>query len=326
MKAAGIISTVLWMVLSGCICAAQDPAIPTTLPGRLIKLNLLVTDHADQAVDDVSKDDVQVLENDKPQTIASFEKDNRPVSYVLAIDTSGSFRSILPRILTDSERLVSKNRELDETMLIRFISSNKIEKVREFTRNETEILQDFKLLRIEDGQSAVIDAIYLSVQTAAARKAGDPLIHRAVVVISDGEDRASYYKKEDLIKLLRASDVQVFIIGVVEQLDDSRGGYMRPSPRQAAVDLLAKIADESGGRLFIPHTTDQFATAIDEIERDLHMQYLVGYETHDLSDEGFRKIRVKIDNSPNQKKRFAIARPGYFINPPDLEGKKKKKS
>jgi Ca-activated chloride channel family protein len=324
MKKAGILSSVLWVVLSCCILAAQNPTVPTTPPGRLIKLNLLVTDHTDHAVDDVKKDDVQVLENDKPQTIASFEKDTRPVSYVLAIDTSGSFKSILPQILTDSERLVSKNRELDETMLIRFISSDKIEKVRDFTPDESAILKDFKLLRIEDGQSAVIDALYLSVQAAAGRKAGDASIHRAVVVITDGEDRASYYSKDQLMKLLRASDVQVFVVGVVAQLDNSVGPYQRPTPRQKAVDLLSKIAEESGGRLFIPGNTEQFAAAIDDIERDLHTQYLVGYETRDLSDESFRKIRVKIENSSNKKKGRAIARSGYFINPPDLEGKKKK--
>jgi len=325
MKAAGIISAVLCVLLFCCILAAQNAPATNTQPGRLIKLNLIVTDHANHAVDDVKKDDVQVLENDKPQTIASFERDARPVSYLLAIDNSGSFKNILPQILADSARLVGQNHDLDETMLIRFISSNKIEKVQDFTRDKAELLSGLKLLRIEGGQSAVIDAIYIAVQSAAQYKPNDSSMHRAVVIISDGEDRASYYTKDQLMKLLRASDVQVFIIGVVAQLEDFVGSYQRLSQRQKALDLLTKIADESGGRLFTPGNKDQIAAAIDQVEHDLHTQYLVGYETHDLNDESFRKIRVKIDNSSNQKKLSVTARSGYFINPPDLEGKKKTK-
>jgi len=324
MKAAGIISAVLCVLLFCCILAAQNPPVNTNPPGRLIKLNLIVTDHANHAVDDVKKDDVQVLENDKPQTIASFEKDARPVSYVLAIDNSGSFKNILPQILADSARLVGQNHDLDETMLIRFISSNKIEKVQDFTRDKAELLSGLKLLRIEGGQSAVIDAIYIAVQSAAQYKPNDSSLHRAVVVVSDGEDRASYYTKDQLINLLRVSDVQVFIVGVVAQLD-SDSSLTRLNPRQRAINLLTSIADESGGLLFIPNNTEQFAAAIDEVAHDLRTQYLIGYETQDVN-ESFHKIRVRIDKSANREKRIATTRSGYFINPPDPEGKKKKKS
>ena len=324
MKAAGIISAVLCVLLSCCILAAQNPPVNTTPPGRPIKLNLIVTDHANHAVDDVKKDDVQVLENDKPQTVVSFEKDLRPVSYVLAIDNSGSFKNILPQILADSARLVGQNHDLDETMLIRFISSNKIEKVQDFTRDKAELLSGLKLLRIEGGQSAVIDAIYIAVQSAAQYKPNDSSLHRAVVIVSDGEDRASYYTKDQLINLLRVSDVQVFIVGVVAQLD-SDSSLTRLNPRQRAINLLTSIAGESGGLLFIPDNTEQFASAIDEIAHDLRTQYLIGYETQDLN-ENFRKIRVRIDKSANREKRIATTRSGYFINPPDPEGKKKKKS
>lgn len=323
MKLVAIVGLIL---VSCCTTTAQNPTVPTTAPARLVKLNLLVTDRVNHAADDVTREDIQLFEKDKPQTIASFERDTRSVSCVLTIDTSGSFKSILPRIVDDSARLVSQNGELDETMLIRFISSDKIETVQKFTSDESEILKGLKSLYIEGGQSAVIDAIYLSVKAAAEHKPGDPSIHRAVVVVSDGEDRASYYTKEQLIKLLRASDVQVFIVGVVAQLDNSESSFKRPNPRQRAMDLLTNIAEESGGLLFFPNNTDQFASAIDEIARGLRMQYLLGYEIHDLNDEGFRKIRAKIDKQANKEKRFAITRSGYFINPPDLEGNKNKKS
>src|SRR3712207_7949647 len=47
------------------------------------------------------------------------------------------------------------------------------------------------------------------------------------------------------------SDVQIFVIGFVKELD-KEGGLIRKSPREKAVNLLERLAKETGGRLFIP--------------------------------------------------------------------------
>lgn len=291
---------------------------------RVVKLSLIVTDPSNHSVDDLKQDDIQIFEDKSPQTLSVFSKDDRPINYVLAIDNSGSFKNLLPAVLEAAQLIVSGNKELDETMLIRFISSDKIEWVEKFTADESKLLEKLKRLKVEGGQSAVIDALYVAVEAVTEHKQDDLSIRRAVVLISDGEDRASYYTLETLVKLLRVRNVQVFVIGIVDQLDDT-SGLTRPSPRAGAEKLLNRIALESGGRAFFPNKIGQLKQAIAEIIHDLHVQYIIGYESKNpASKENFRKIEVKIDPAKREELK-AVTRPGYFINPPDLDGKEKKK-
>ncbi|HSP61502.1 MAG TPA: VWA domain-containing protein [Pyrinomonadaceae bacterium] len=290
-----------------------------------MKLSLIVTDRSNHSRDDVNKDEVQVFEDKVPQTVSIFAKDDRPVNCVIAIDRSGSFKDLLSPALDAIKLLINSNRELDQTMLIGFVDRDKIETFQNFTPDKSKLVESLRLLRIEGGQSAVIDAIYLAVQATAAYKAGDSAIRRAVVLISDGEDRASYYNTDALIKLLRAKDVQVFIVGIVSQLDNS-SGFSRQSPREAAEKLLSRVALETGGRLFFPKNVSQLTQAMGEIIHDLHAQYIIGYEPkNSASNENFRKIEVKMIESPGRERLMAVTRSGYYINPPDLEGKEKKK-
>jgi len=303
---------------------AQQPGAPPPAPPGAVNLNLIVTDRAQHSRDDVNKDEVQVFEDGIAQTISTITKDEKPVNYVIAIDTSGSFRSLLPGILIGARLLLEGNKANDETMLIRFISSDKIETVEKFTADKSTLLEDLKFFKIEMGQSAVVDAIYVAVQAAAEHKSSDPSIRRAVVLFSDGEDRASYYTTDQLVKILRARNVQVFVVGVVAQLDGNRG-LVRPSPKEKAEKLLNRVAMETGGRVFFPKNMNELAAAMGEINHDLHAQYLITYESkNNKISDNYRKIEVKMIESPGRESFKAITRPGYFIKPPDLDEKEKK--
>ena len=52
---------------------------------------------------------------------------------------------------------------------------------------------------------------------------------RALIVITDGEDRNSFYKQEQLFARLREEDVQIFVIGFVNELD-KEGGFHSQEP------------------------------------------------------------------------------------------------
>lgn len=320
-----VFQTCVFLVPAVAVVAQQPPATAQPPPApRTVKLHLIVTDDANHSLADFKKEDVQLLEDNVPQSLTLFEKDNRPVRYVVALDTSGSFKDLLTPVVEATKILINNNRDADETMLIRFISSDKIETVENFTSDKAKLVASLKALKTEGGQSAVIDALYVAVQAAAEYKAGDPSARRAVVVFSDGEDRASYYNADTLLKLLRASDVQVFVVGIVARLE-SGGGLIRPSPRQKAEKLLMRVAAETGGRVFFPNGLRQLADALTEIIKDLQMQFTVAYEsTNQDPRKNFREIKISISESAEKKKRTAISRSGYFLNPPGEEKKKKK--
>ncbi len=292
----------------GWTVAQERNAPPQSVsPTRDIKLSLIVTDRSNHSRDDVNKGEVQVFEDKVPQTVSIFAKDERPVNYVIAIDRSGSFKDLLSPALDAVKQLINSNRDLDETMLIGFVDRDKIETFQNFTPDKSRLVESLRLFRIEGGQSAVIDAIYLAVQSAAASKADDSSIRHVVVLVSDGEDRASYYSTDALVKLLRANDVQVFVIGIVTKLDNDRG-LLRPSPREDAEKLLNLVARETGGRVFFPKNISELMQAAAEIVHDLHTQYVVGYVSSNNPKDYFRKVTITVLESPGREKRTAITR------------------
>ena len=93
-------------------------------------------------------------------------------------------------------------------------------------------------------------------------------------MITDGEDRNSFYKEPRLFERLREEDVQIYVIGFVKALE-KEGGLIRKSPREKAVNLLNKLATETGGRAFFPQSISELPQIASEIVHDLRTQYVV---------------------------------------------------
>jgi Ca-activated chloride channel homolog len=315
--------------LSQCAgVGAQAPAsaVPSATAMPLTRLSLIVTDRSHHWVDDLSRDAVEIIENNHPQTITLFSKDNRPISYALAIDNSGSFKPLLQDVVAAAKFVINRNAAQDETFIERFISSDKVETIQEFTSEKAELIDALDSLYVEGGQSAVIDGAYLAVKHVADRNsASGPERRHALVLLTDGEDRNSYYTETQLVQLIRANDVQVFVVGIIDLLDN-RPSAAGVSPSEKAEMLLTTVARESGGRVFFPKNTKEVQQAIGEIVHDLHEQYIVGYQSTDSGNrDKFRKLAIKIRETPGSEKLTAVTRSGYFVNPPDLDDRSKKK-
>ncbi|HWN10908.1 MAG TPA: VWA domain-containing protein [Pyrinomonadaceae bacterium] len=291
-----------------------DTVAPKIASGRLVRLNLIVTDQANHSRDDIRQEDIQVFEGGTQQTIVLFEKDERPIDYILAVDTSESLRPIFGALLEVVRLIIENKRASDEIFIERFISGDKIETLQDFTADKELLRSALKKMRPEGGQSAVIDGTYLAIEHIAKR--AQPERRKAVVLITDGEDRSSFYTIEKLVKLLHKTNVQVFIVGLVTELDQD-GGRIRLSNRQLAEKLLTTIAKESRGRLFLPTTIGDLDKATAEIAHDLQRQYVVGYRsTNSDGNPGFRKVEVKIVTDPKTEKLKVIAPRGYEVVAP----------
>src|SRR5260370_40239501 len=110
-------------------------------------------------------------------------------------DTSGWVRSQLNQVIDAAKVIINSNKRGDETFLERFIDREKIENLQEFTPNKDLLLDAVDNLYVEGGQTAVIDGAYLAAEHVAEYKKGndDDRRRRALIVVTDCEDRASYY-------------------------------------------------------------------------------------------------------------------------------------
>jgi Ca-activated chloride channel family protein len=195
---------------------------------------------------------------------------------------------------------------------VRFVGRDNTETVQDFTASKEALSDALDNMYTEGGQSAVVDAVYLSAEHVAEYKKGDDSDRRrrALIVITDGEDRNSYYNQEQLFARLREEDVQIFVIGFVNELD-KEAGLIRKSPRQKAVNLINKLASETGGRAFFPESLSELPQIANEIIRDLRTQYVLAYNpTNKTSDGTFRTIKVTVDQPSGSDKRIALTRNG----------------
>ena len=141
-------------------------------------------------------------------------------------------------------------------MVIRFVSSDKIEIVQDFTPNKTDLNDALENLYIEGGQTAIIDAVYL-----AAEKVDEYEASQKVRSDAPGADprlgrrgpQQLITRKQQLFELLRETDVQIYAIGFVADLS-KEGGFITKSPQGKAKAFLQRFADETGGRAYFPES------------------------------------------------------------------------
>ena len=299
-----------------------------TINTDLVTLHVRVIDRNNHPINRLSKDEFRVLEDGVPQPIFSFTEEEVPVIYGLAVDTSGSLRPQFDSVISAAKTIINSNKKGDETFLERFISSDKIETIQDFTDKKDFLMDGLDQLYIEGGQTAVIDGVYLAAGHVAEWKntANDDRRRRALIVVTDGEDRQSYYTEAQLFSQLREEDVQIYIIGFVNELDSDRG-LIRKSSKDKAVGLLNRLATETGGRAFFPNSIAELPQIANEIVRDLRTQYVISYDpTNKVHDGSYHAIKVTVNQPATGDRRIALTRPGRTATPASTAAKPATKS
>ena len=292
-----------------------DPNAVIKIDSQLVTLNVRVIDRSNRPVDNVTKESFHVYEDGVPQPIEGFTKEEVPITYGLAVDTSLSLRSQIQSVIDAAKTIINSNKKGDETFIERFISSDKIEQVAPFTANKDQLIEAVDNLYLEGGQTAVIDGVYIAAENVAEYRKGDDSDRRrrALIVITDGEDRRSYYTEPQLMQRLREEDVQIYVIGFIGELD-KEAGFIKKSPQAKAMALLNKFASETGGRAFFPQSISELPEIANAIVRDMRTQYVVAYNpTNKERDGSYRAIRVNVDDGPQRDKRVALTRSGRTV-------------
>ena len=99
---------------------------------------------------------------------------------------------------------------IDESTIVHFISIDKNEVVQDFSPNKITLNNALDNLFVEGGQTAIIDAVYQTakkVEQYQNSQKKDDVKLRSLILVSDGDDRGSSYKEQQLFELLRKSNV-----------------------------------------------------------------------------------------------------------------------
>jgi Ca-activated chloride channel homolog len=296
----------------------DDPNEVIRIETEEVSLNVRVVDRNNRPINNLPQSEFKVYEDNEPQEIKSFTTAEVPTNYALVIDNSGSLRGQIEKVIEASKIIVNTNKPEDETSVIRFVSSDKIEITQDFTANKGLLNEALDNLFIEGGPTAIIDAVYLAAEKVdeyERTRNPNEKKRRALILVSDGEDRDSFYKEAQLFERLRESEVQIYTVGFTADLD-KEGGFISKSPREKAANFLKRLAEETGGKAYFPNSISELNTIARDIASELRTQYLLTYEpTNKKNDGTFHNIRVVVNEGPNKQKRIAITRTGRTATP-----------
>lgn len=280
----------------------------TTQTPLTIKANLMVLDSKNQFAD-VKPEDLKLFEDGIEQKITKLTK-KESLDVGLVVDSSGSLRSQFDTILGTANLIVENLRERDEAFTVSFVSSNNILLTQDWTSDKKLLKGGIGNMYVQGGHSAVIDAVMMSAEKLIEKKNDNE--RSALILISDCDERNSFFKLNDLLKTVKNNGIEIYIIAFTQELV-GYNGMSAKSQRQNALDLAKTLAVETGGAAYFPEYTkkkkDEIIEAAKAIILELRSQYVVEYvSTNSDPKDSQRNLSVEIAAAPNGEKRSAFVR------------------
>jgi len=281
-----------------------------------VRANFTVTDAEGKPVEGIKAEDLKIFENEKEQKVTYFAKKEPALNLGMVIDNSFSLRPQLPLLVALSKWFINNLKDKDEAFLIRFVGSEQINVQQDWTSDKTLLNQAADQMFIQGGATSITDALYLAAEKMLERAKRDNSKRYALIVVSDCEDRNSYYKLQDLFAKTSGTDLQIFVLALVKQLDNEIV-MVRSSPQERAVKYAQRVAAKTGGMAYFPETDKQnrytLSPSAEAIMAELRSPYVVGYvPTYQKTDDKKRKLRLEVADGPKGEKRSAVIKDGFF--------------
>src|SRR5215469_15291007 len=302
----------LLTLLAATVCFSQEPV---RVKVNLVNVSFSVRDSRGALVENLTKDDFEVLEDAVPQKIAFFSRSSDvPLSLGLIVDVSGSQDHFSKQHRHDLEVFLQDVLgQKDRAFMLCF--GNHLRLVSDFTPSSAQILDGLNRFEHDDKRfpelgpkesrdlgTAFYDSIFYSVTEKLANESG----RRALLIFSDGEDNSSSHNMMTAIETAQSANVILFPIRYTER----EHGQLTARNRYG-IRVMDRIAKETGGAHIDADTTDPH-TYFREIADELRSSYELGYyPSNPLKDNTFRKLVIR----PKQSGLTVRAKTGYFTRP-----------
>jgi VWFA-related protein len=296
--------------------AERKPITTLKVEVQVVNVYFNVKDKRGALIPNLKKEDFQVSEDGKPQTIKYFSAEsNQPLTLGLLIDTSGSMIRVLPmEQVIGSAFLNDVLTPKDLAFLINF--DIQVSLLQDYTSDTERLRRAMLQAQINDGGGGgavgiagagqgtipvtrpkgtlLYDAVYLAANERLRSQSG----RKALILLTDGADFGSQETLNDAIAAAQNAEVIVYVILIAD-----RGNFYTGDSE------MRKLADQTGGRVInVGDNEKKLRLAFDDIANELRSQYMAGYvPTNTALDGKYRKLEVKA------KPEYRIqARKGYF--------------
>jgi len=302
----------------------QDQEETLKVNVNVVQLFFNVKDKRGALIPSLTKDDFQILEDGKPQTIKYFAAEsNLPLTLGILIDSSGSQARVL-----DMEKQVGGEflseilREKDLAFVLSFDVN--VDLLQDFTNSVHTLKTALNSAKINTAGGSgtgipgigggtvptvgsprgtlLYDAVYLASHDELSQQVG----RKAMILLTDGEDQGSQLKIKDAVEAAQKSDSIVYVLLCADRGFYGFGGY-------SGEGEMRKMTQETGGRVIeVGNKFDKLKDAFNQIANELRSQYNIGYTPSNTALDGtFRKVEIH----PKDKDYKIQSRSGYYAVP-----------
>ena len=240
---------------------------------NLINVFVTVKDDRGQFVSNLTKDDFRLYEDNQPQEIQIFEKQDKVDSSIgILMDTSGSMVDIMPYMKRGTRDFTRVLPKADEFFVVSFGSTVKL--LHTSSQSQKHLEESMTNLRAW-GTSSLFDGLLYAI--SKLEKSQRP--RKALIAFTDGNDNGSNVSQARVVEEVQSSAVLLYFIAI-------------GSPVLVDSHTLEPLSDLSGGRTLYVPKQDAVSPVLDQIREELSHQYYLGY--YAPRREGFHKLRVEI--------------------------------
>jgi VWFA-related protein len=269
---------------------------------ELVSVNISVVDRGtNRGVNDLTKDNFRLYEDNVTQQIAHFESASAPFNLVLLIDLSGSTAKVVELIKGAAMHFVEAARPFDRIAVITFAGSQVV--VSPLTNEHAALRQRVNAIEKPDGSTKLYDSLAFAMDEVF-REAKDSR-RNAIVVMSDGLDsvmpnvtgEGSTLSYEELTRRVKEFDGVVYSIWVKTQSYIPLSVHdIQQETFDDAHDDMKELADIGGGAFYECKALEDLAGAYERVVADLGTVYTLSYRpTNKVRDGSWRTIRVNVD-------------------------------
>jgi VWFA-related protein len=271
----------------------------------------------------LAKDDFEVLEDGKPQTIKYFTAEsNLPLTLGILIDSSGSQQQVLGIEKEVGGAFLNDILRSKDLAFVLSFDVN-VDLLQDFTSSTRDLRAALNKARINNGGGScggipglgggpvpctgqprgtlLYDAVYLASHDELAHEVG----RKAMIILTDGEDQGSQTTIKNAIEVAQKADSIVYVLLIADRGFYGMMGYSGDS-------AMKKLTNETGGRVIeVGNKREKLQQAFDQIAQELRSQYNIGYvPTNTNLDGTFRRVEIRAKNYKIQ------SRNGYYAVAP----------
>ena len=240
---------------------------------NLVNIFATVKDGENKFVTNLSREDFRIFEDDQPQEIRIFEKQDRVESSIgILMDTSGSMVDILPPMRTGVHDFVRGLSRSDRVFVFDFGTNVRL--LHDSSQSPKHLDDAMQTMRAW-GTSVLYDALIYAMDRI--QSSNHP--RKALIAFTDGNDNGSKAGYGEVVAEAQQSGALIYFVAIGSRiLVDTR--------------TLEDLSGITGGRTLYVEKRDALAPVLDPIRAELAQQYYLGY--YAPRRPGFHRIRVEV--------------------------------